>query len=202
MNGLIFVSLDPKYTFEQQFGDCIPELENIPNYRVHTKREHLLKCNWKLYVENYLEGYHIPFAHPKLAKDIVMSKYEVRSHERHISHHVRTKDGSVAEGFWMYLWPNLAINSYTQGFSIERILPISPTETKISYLYLFAPDSCLIDIENSIEASTQTTEEDIRLVEGVQKNLQSGMYIPGPLSPKHETGLCSFHDWLREEDLL
>ena len=203
INGLIFVSLDPKYTFEQQFGSCIDELhKKIPSYVVRSRKEFVVHCNWKLYVENYLEGYHIPFAHPTLARDIVMSNYEVRSHDGYISHHVKAKKGSVSEGYWMYLWPNVAINSYANGFSLERIIPISPTQTKISYLYLFSDNCSDIDMEKSMATSSKITEEDIQLVERIQDNLHSGLYIPGPLSPKHETGLVTFHSWLRNEGLI
>ena len=203
INGLIFVSLDPKYTFEQQFGSCIDELhKKIPSYVVRSRKEFVVHCNWKLYVENYLEGYHIPFAHPTLAREIVMSNYEVRSHDGYISHHVKAKKGSVSEGYWMYLWPNVAINSYANGFSLERIIPISPTQTKISYLYLFSDNCSDVDMEKSMATSSKITEEDIQLVERIQDNLHSGLYIPGPLSPKHETGLVTFHSWLRNEGLI
>ena len=203
INGLIFVSLDPKYTFEQQFGSCIDELhKKIPSYVVRSRKEFVVHCNWKLYVENYLEGYHIPFAHPTLAREIVMSNYEVRSHDGYISHHVTAKKGSVSEGYWMYLWPNVAINSYANGFSLERIIPISPTQTKISYLYLFSDNCSDVDMEKSMATSSKITEEDIQLVERIQDNLHSGLYIPGPLSPKHETGLVTFHSWLRNEGLI
>ena len=202
VQGLIFVSLDPKETFEEQMGDSIAEIQNMPRYVVRHEKEFLMNCNWKLYVENYLEGYHIPFVHPDLAKEIVMSNYKVQNHQRYISHHVDTKENAVAEGFWFYVWPNLAINSYQNGFSLERIIPISPSQSKISYLYLFSETCSEADIAKTLESSSKTTAEDIEIVEQIQKNIETGLYIPGPLSPLHETGIATFHEWLRQEDLL
>ena len=111
-----------------------------------------------------MEGYHIPFAHPTLAKDIVMSDYEVRSHDGYISHHVKAKEGSVTERFLDVSVAECIINSYANGFSLERIIPISPTQTKIAYLYLFSHECSVVEMENSIASSSKITEEDIQIV--------------------------------------
>ena len=41
------------------------------------RRSHNIACNWKTYVENYLEGYHVPNVHPGLDRDVDSTKYRV-----------------------------------------------------------------------------------------------------------------------------
>ena len=53
-------------------------------------------------------------------------------------------------------------------------------------------------MENSIASSSKITEEDIQIVERIQDNLHSGLYIPGPLSPKHKSQDVTFHEWLEK----
>ena len=44
------------------------------------RKEYELACNWKVYVDNYLEGYHIPVVHPSLHKELDYDSYRVEPH--------------------------------------------------------------------------------------------------------------------------
>jgi len=155
---------------------------------------HVLRCNWKTYVENYLEGYHIPYLHRSLAREVDIGGYQVQCGERHVVHVVPTKGPATYDGFWAWLWPNVALNVYNNGVSIERIVPTGPQSMAIEYTYLFADDG-----DDSAEAraasrqmSHDVTLEDIAMCEAVQANLAAGVYRRGELSPRHEQGVGHF----------
>ena len=105
----------------------LPKLKTFQNLltnqtiplNISAQRRHILKCNWKIYVENYLEGLHIPYLHPKLRSEIDMNTYHVKVHEHHITHHVGASEDAVSAGLWVYLWPNLALNFYQDVLSKE-----------------------------------------------------------------------------------
>ncbi len=166
--------------------------------RVRGTASHTLRCNWKVYVENYLEGYHIPWVHPSLAREVDLSRYRVVDHGDCIEHITgkRSEEG-VNAGLWVWWWPCTAINVYAEGVCIERIVPVGPTETRIEYLYLFDATVSEAAVTASMEMSAEVTAEDIRVVEAVQKNLEGGAVSEGVLSPVHEEGVRLFQDRVR-----
>ncbi len=52
---------------------------DVERMRLVERREYLIECNWKVYVDNYLEGYHLPIAHPQLFKELDYDSYRVES---------------------------------------------------------------------------------------------------------------------------
>ena len=196
-NALIFVNHNPTESQAKMldiFDHALID-QHIPSL-IHAQKRHLLKCNWKIYVENYLEGLHIPYLHPKLKSEIDMNTYHVKVHERYISHHVGAGDDAMSAGFWAYFWPNLALNFYKDGLSVERIVPIDEGTTAIEYSYLFNETTSNDKQDQQMSLSTEVTEEDIAIVEAIQKNIMSGSYTPGPLSQRHEQGIGAFQNWV------
>ncbi|MEY3680023.1 MAG: hypothetical protein RL547_635, partial [Actinomycetota bacterium] len=164
----------------------------------HAKRlERILECNWKTYVDNYLEAYHVPLLHPMLGAALDMSTYEVTiPHSSYCLHRSGTTENSVSAGLWVFRYPNLAINVYPEAMNVERIVPLSTTRTKIIYDY-FAVDTSDESVASMLEMSNVTLDEDQRIAEAVQVNLASGAYRSGTLSPKHEQGLAWFQSRVR-----
>ena len=159
---------------------------------------HTLRCNWKTYVENYLEGYHIPVLHPSLNQEISMRDYRVEMAGRCAIHQVPTRDGALNQGFWAWIWPNAALNFYGAGMSLERMCPISPTEMEIRYTYLAPADTPVEAREQAVAISQEVTAEDVQICEAVQRNLEAGIYTTGRLSPRHENGVAAFQQWVAE----
>ena len=58
----------------------------IEDYRFHSRVEHEIACNWKTYVDNYAEGYHVSSIHPGLDRQIDSKQYEVILKNRHVVH--------------------------------------------------------------------------------------------------------------------
>ena len=129
--GLLFVTLDADTPpIEAWLGDgFVAQCADFPMeaWTPIVRQTHPIACNWKTYSDNYLEGYHIPFVHPALARAIDTSSYEVHVEDGWIRHSATTREGASTAGVWLYHWPNLALNLYERGMSVERWLPTGPT---------------------------------------------------------------------------
>jgi choline monooxygenase len=203
--GLVFVNLDldrrapPLLEALGTFADAC-EPYPIEELVVTHEAQHDLACNWKTYADNYLEGYHIPLVHPALSKDIDVKRYVVDVDERHrwVRHSAPARDGAVSGGCWLWRWPNLALNLYPDAMNVERYDPVTPYRTRLRYSYSFRRPGDHEANEAVIRTSAQVTTEDIAICESVQRNLESGTYDTGWLSPKHERGVAAFQRWVRE----
>ena len=161
---------------------------------------HEVGANWKTYADNYMEGYHIPLVHPRLNKEIDARQYRVEVGDRYCSHTAPARDGSLTCGKWLWRFPNLAINLYPDGMNIERFLPLGPRRTGIVYDYFFRELSSTAQAENDevVRLSLEVLDEDRAICEAVQRNLESGVYDHGRLSPRHEQGVGYFQSLVRE----
>lgn len=154
------------------------------------RRSHDLGCDWKIYAENYLEGYHIGSVHPALAGEMGSAEYRVRVEgDLVVQEAVGVNDGPQA-GVWGWLWPNLGINVYRDGAMIERMTPVGAGRTRLDYLFL--NDGGEAALGDALEASDRLTAEDARICEAVQANLSAGAYDAGVLSPRHEAAVAWF----------
>lgn len=194
--GLVFVNADADATplrettapLDQLLGDRVFPSEPL-------RERHPIACNWKVYVENYLEGYHIDMVHPTLAGEVEAAAYQVRMDDKIAIHEVPTRSGATA-GIWAWMWPNLAFNVYHDGVMIERMLPEGHAATSIDYLYLRQPENP--GFEAAVASSARLMAEDRWICERVQKNLDAGIYQAGVLSPRHEAAVGWFQSQVRK----
>ena len=191
--GLAFVNLDAD---ADPLTDIVAPLEGLLGERGLSiaapalRRSHVLDCDWKVYVENYLEGYHIGAVHPVLAEELGGADYRVRVEGEVVVQEAVGLEGGPQAGLWGWLWPNLGVNAYRDGAMIERMTPDGPGRTRLDYLYLSdeGPDA----VASAIAASERLTAEDADICAAVQKNLSAGAYDRGVLSPRHETAVGWF----------
>jgi choline monooxygenase len=203
--GLVFVNLDMERSAPpllEALGTFVDECAPYPieELVLAHEAEHDLACNWKTYADNYLEGYHIPLVHPGLNKEIDVKHYVVDVDERHrwVRHSAPARDGAVSTGRWLWRWPNLALNLYPDAMNVERYDPVTPGRTRLRYSYFFRRPDDRDACDAVIRSSSQVTTEDVAICESVQRNLESGTYDTGWLSPKHEGGVAAFQRWIRE----
>ena len=99
---------------------------------------HEVGANWKMYADNYMEGYHVPLVHPELNREIVAKEYRVEV-GRPLLRALRagTRDGAVNAGRWLWRYPNLALNVYPDGMNVERVRARRPRHTLVLYDYFF-----------------------------------------------------------------
>ena len=198
--GLVFVRMDGA---DQPLTASIAPLEarlagDWSNLTVALTRSHALACNWKTYVENYLEGYHVPVLHPSLDAEVDSARYRVEMDGHVCVHDAPPRNPqTVYAGLWAWLWPNLGINVYgeDEGVMIERIAPVGHAATRLDYLYL-TPGGKPVSPE-TLEISDAVLAEDRWIVEHVQTNLDAGVYTTGRLSPRHEGAVAAFQGFVR-----
>ena len=197
--GLVFVAVEQP---ERDLADLVAPLEamlrtrGLDVARPALRRRHDLACDWKIYAENYLEGYHIGAVHPRLAEELGGARYVVRVQDQVVFQEAEGVNDGPQAGVWGWLWPNLGINVYRDGAMIERMTPTSPGRVRLDYLFL--NDGGADALGDSLEASDRLTAEDAAICEAVQRNLSAGIYDTGALSPAQEPAVAWFQARLAE----
>jgi choline monooxygenase len=210
----IFVNLidsKEKTSINTLLHDLLNDMMSFPltEYRHFESQNHFLNCNWKTYVENYQEGYHIHSIHPELDKAVQSKHYVVTNkHNTYSIHSAPSRDHESDQDkyLWIYIYPNLAINLYEKCYSIEQILPIGKDRTLLSYDFFARSTNDELQMQDRIAEAKQgilrtlyITNEDKLMCEQVQKNLDAGIYKPGYLSPSMENGVHLFQNRFRDE---
>ena len=175
------------------------------------RKDWFVTCNWKVYVDNYLEGYHIPIVHPSLYREIDYSQYRTETRRYYSIQHSPIRrtgsriavDPAAAENEAQYFWifPNLMLNFYPDNFSTNLIVPLEPGRTLTVFEWYFRrPDLAETQqaVKRTVEFSDEIQLEDITVCESVQRGLRSHYYSSGPYSPKRENGVHHFHGLLHE----
>jgi choline monooxygenase len=198
--GLVFVAIDQEI---EPLARWVEPLErrlagnDLSGLSVALVRAHPIACNWKTYVENYLEGYHVRDVHPALDREIDSDRYTVSMEGRVALHEAPLRTpGAVYGGLWAWMWPNLGINVYGKGLMLERMSPVGPGATRLDYVYLMPAGEEVS--QETLALSEIVTEEDRSICERVQQNLDAGVYDTGRLSPKHEIAVAAFQAWVGE----
>ncbi len=191
--GLVFVNLDPVAApVHDWLGGFADECAGYPleSFRVTHRSSHDLAANWKVYAENYQEGYHIPLVHPGLNRQIDARRYEVDVRDGYCVHRAPARDGSVTAGVWLWRFPGLALNVYPNGMCVETYAPAGPTSTRVDYAFYFSEGTSAAEADAAVTSSTAILDEDRVICEAVQRNMESGSYTGGLLSPRHEGGVA------------
>lgn len=205
----LFGSLCSPNSFESVMEPIEKRLGWLPlgDFRLDQGRskEYLVKAHWALYVDNYLEGFHIPFIHPALSQAISIDDYSTELYEHGNLQLAMAKDGDVCfdlpEGapdfgqriaaYYYWLFPNTMLNFYPWGLSINVVKPLGPDVTRVSFIpYVWRED--LIGSGAGAELD-RVEREDEAIIELVQKGVKSRFYNRGRYSPKREVGTHHFH---------
>jgi choline monooxygenase len=183
--------------------------------RYGMRKEWEIACNWKVYVDNYLEGYHLPVVHPGLYKELDYDRYAVEPHRYYSIQHapLRAAHGGdattrrydptsaeIAEAVYVWLFPNVMLNVYLGQMQTNVVLPLSHDRTRVVFeWYATEPPADGDEAWTKLLAfSDEIQEEDIEICETVQRNLRSRVYDRGRYSPARETGVHHFHSLLHE----
>ena len=217
----VFVNLDADAPpIENIYGPIRDEIAaagfNLAGMKLIERRDYLIDCNWKVYVDNYLEGYHLPIAHPGLFRELDYDQYQVETFRYYSKQHApirEVQDGDVrdrryvrsgeAEEDALYYWifPNVMLNVYLDNTSINIILPVGHDKTLTIFEWYFeAPGTGegWESMQQIIAFSDEIQQEDIQLCEWVQRGLQSRAYHQGRFSVLRENGVHHFQSLVHE----
>lgn len=221
--NLVFVNLDPEApSLRESLRDLPRRAEKFPfaSMKLFERRTYDMKCNWKTYVDNYLEGYHLPSVHPGLNRELDYNAYTVEPHYEApeendsgpVSGYVRqfspirgaqagdptprryqeAREDLTTDYFWIF--PNWMLNCYPDNVSLNIVVPLEPERSlAIFEWYLPEKDHGTPAAKASVEFSDQIQVEDEAICEAVQKNLRSRNYSRGRFSAKQEKGVHAFH---------
>lgn len=172
-----------------------------------------LKCNWKVFVDNYLDGgYHVAAVHGGLSSQLQLDTYHTETAER-FSLQTCQSAGSEAPpsagdfserlaggALYGYVYPNLMINRYGPILDNNIVEPLGPDRCRVIFDYFFAEDSRDSDfVERSVAASHQVQLEDVAVCESVQRGLGSPAYDVGRYAPRVEHAMYHFHRLLAQD---
>jgi phenylpropionate dioxygenase-like ring-hydroxylating dioxygenase large terminal subunit len=199
---LVFVNPDAE---AGPLADALGELpaivadSGLPFERIRPRRStsYEIAANWKLVVDNYLECYHCPVAHPGFSKAFDVDDYTLDEHPTFSVQ--RTPGREAGEGLYAYLWPNFTINVYPGpgNVSVNLFVPLGTDRTLALYEYYLADDVSEGEADEFVAFVDQVQREDTVLCESVQRGLLSGRLDRGLLVPGREDGLRHFQNLVR-----
>jgi choline monooxygenase len=205
----VFVSLDPQAPSLTAALDGLAERVaplNIGALHFFERRIYSLKCNWKVFVDNYLDGgYHVPHLHKGLNSVLDYKHYTIENNGRYClqsspmsasdddSETAATRTGDRAWYFWQY--PNFMMNIYHGYMDTNLVLPDGVDRCSVIFDFYFADVSEFAAERNqqSVAVGERVNDEDVGICEAVQRGLHSRAYSAGRLSVRREAGEHLFH---------
>ncbi len=214
IENFVFVCLsDEAPSLREYLGPLTGELQKleINGLEFYRRVEYDLDCNWKVFVDNYLDGgYHVPILHKGLTNAIDYRDYITTLGDRHVTQSCsmsndeeadNTRRGGMANYIWLY--PNVMFNFYDDILDTNLVIPVSESKCKVVFDFFFTPDRFSEEFkEQSLDMSNQVQIEDEYICNSVQKGLQSRSYDIGRLSPEKEAGEQLFHQLLHRDYLM
>ena len=214
--NFVFVNLDgraaPLGEFLGRASEIVAPLQLAKKLKHFDRHVYMLRCNWKVYVDNYLDGgYHVPHAHKGLSSVIEYTKYTIENFERAclqsspLSSDSKSKSGVAAtrqgRAFYLWIYPNFMINAYEGVMDTNLVQPMGVDKCAVIFDYYFADISkkALKKNKDSIKVSEKVQDEDMAICEAVQRGLGSRAYVAGRLSVRREAGEHLFHRLLHAD---
>jgi choline monooxygenase len=211
----VFVNLDPEAASLEDFlGGLRQRVAPLNLGRLHffERRSYSLKCNWKVFVDNYLDGgYHVPHLHKGLNSVLDYKQYTIENEDRYCLQSSpmvasgddaitsATRTGDRAWYFWQY--PNFMINLYQGYMDTNLVVPDGVDRCIVVFDFYFdeVGESSLERNRQSIAVGERVNDEDVGICEAVQRGLHSRAYVAGRLSVRREAGEHLFHRLLASD---
>jgi len=209
-NGLLFVNTGKNKSILKALDKIKTLVDWYPfeklSFDKKSSNSYEIDAHWALYCENFLEGFHIPFIHKGLSSDIENKSYETLLLDHAVLQLAKSKnkknsfilnqkingktlDDVYALYFWLF--PNIMLNFYKWGISVNVIEPLGKEKTRIRFISL--------PIEGNVQSSGYSNsvdhieQEDQRVILNVQRGIKSKFYDRGRYSAEHEKGTHYFH---------
>ena len=208
--NFVFVNLDPQAAPLRDFLGKLVGLAKplgFGNLKFVERRSYIQNCNWKVYVDNFLDGgYHVPHMHKGLNSVLDYTNYTIENVDRCCvqsspvavdtkseASAANTRKGDRAFYFWQY--PNFMLNWYEGYLDTNLVLPMGADRCEVIFDFYFGnvSEDTMPYIRESMSVSELVQQEDIVICDGVQRGLSSRAYQAGRLSVRREAGEHLFH---------
>jgi len=138
--GLVFAAIAPERGLEAQLSELVLELADEPIETYEAVREERLTfdANWKVYTDNFVEGYHIPGIHPGFFAAIDFREFTTTAHDGFVRMTAPPREGLFYRGKWLWMWPNWTLSLFAGGMNTSRINPVDHQRTELIYNFYFA----------------------------------------------------------------
>src|SRR5207237_4823835 len=153
--------------------------------------EYVPACNWKVFVDNYLDGgYHVNTVHPSLAGALDYAHYRTEVFERSsvpISPIKPSDDATVGKvrtgdnAYYWWIFPNLMINIYQGVMDTNLVLPLGTDRCRVLFDFYFAETEgaqAQKFVADSIAVAVQVQAEDVRVWGAVKRGDESRCASP------------------------
>ena len=191
----IFISLNKAINITPVLDDIKSRVNLFPfdkvSFSESLSSEFEINAHWAIYCENYLEGFHVPFVHRGLSKEIDNSSYETVLLKNGVVQFAKSSQKNNIYGYYYWIFPNIMLNFYDWGLSVNIIEPISKNKTRIRFLSY--PIKGNKKSKKAILDLIRVEMEDQSVVKSVHKGISSKFYTKGRYSPEHEKGVHYFH---------
>jgi len=210
---LVFIhQTQPRHTLAEHMQPMTDKLAPYHLHQLHcvARREYILKCNWKVFVDNFLDGgYHVNAIHPSLAGVLDYKNYKTECfawaslQSSPLKQPSSVDDASAAAvrqgqaaAYW-WVFPNLMLNAYEGVMDTNLVLPLGPDRCRVLFDFYFprsqTSDEARARQQKSIEVADQIQAEDVGICEDVQLGLHSRSFDTGRYSVRREIGVYHFH---------
>jgi choline monooxygenase len=207
---MLFASVDPVAPLDDFFEDVRKRTAGMDLSKLELVggKDYTVDAHWAIYCENFLEGFHVPYVHPALMKTLdyesyttelsryssVQTAWETTPTEERLLSVARAEvdpfDAGVAAMYFL-VFPNIMLNFYPWGLSVNIVKPVSKTRTTVSYMTFVGDES---KRGQGAGGDLDTVElEDQAVVRAVQTGIRSSFYDRGRYSPTREQGTHHFH---------
>lgn len=205
--GLVFAALAPAMPLAELLQGTAERLGDtrLDRFAFHARDSYDIACDWKVYVDNYLEGYHVPHIHPELNRMLDYRSYATTTTAWNSLQHSPLESADAlygsGEALYWFLWPNTMLNVLPDRLQTNSVLPLGPGRCRVVFDYFYPRDAdpASLDARHAEDRrfSDLVQEQDVAMCEQVQRNLASGSYVAGRLNPTREAGVHHFHELLR-----
>ncbi|WP_281850855.1 SRPBCC family protein [Dyella sp. GSA-30] len=205
--GLVFVAIGEAPPFDEFVAGIDARLgphRALHDYEFHHRESYDVACNWKVYVDNYLEGYHVPHIHPGLNSLLDYRSYITETAQWYSFQFSPLESGDdlygSGEALYYFLYPNAMLNILPGRLQTNRVLPLGVDRCRVEFDFYYTPASspeAQARRAKDIAFSDEVQDEDVTICEDVQRGLASGSYEAGRLNPLRENAVHHFHEMVR-----